>query len=265
MPSASVGAVRLATFNLLHGQSLAHGGVHESELRAAVAELDADIVGLQEVDRGQARSGLVDQAAVVASELGAADWRFVPAVDGTPGESWTTSTADDGAKSEGPAYGVALVSRLPVRSWAVRRFNAAPVSMPLMVAGSKGLTPVDDEPRVGVAAVIDAPSGVFTVVNAHLSFVPGWNAAQLRALTRWMEPMPGPRLILGDLNLPGVLPRVATGWTQLARVATYPSYKPRVQLDHVLADRIAPSRVRDARAVRLAVSDHCALVVDLDL
>jgi endonuclease/exonuclease/phosphatase family metal-dependent hydrolase len=58
---------------------------------------------------------------------------------------------------------------------------------------------------------------------------------------------------------------VATRWAQLARAATYPSYRPRVQFDHVLADGIAASAVRGSQAMRLPVSDHCALVVDLDL
>jgi hypothetical protein len=35
-----------------------------------------------------------------------------------------------------------------------------------------------------------------------------------------------------------------------------------VQFDHVLADR--PTPVRDVRALQLPVSDHCALVVDLE-
>ena len=101
-----------------------------------------------------------------------------------------------------------------------------------------------------------------TVLTAHLSFVPGWNVRQLRAVARWACSMPGPRLLLGDFNLPGAVPRLVTGWTQLARVPTYPSWRPRVQLDHVLAD--VPTPVSEMRALRLSVSDHCALVVDLD-
>jgi len=259
--------VRVATFNLLHGRSVTHGGVDAAELRAAAAELGADLVGLQEVDRHQERSGLVDQTEQVADVLGAAHWRFVPAVHGTPGPvvSWTKALDDDGATTTGPTYGVGLVSRHPVREWAVRRFGPAPVSMPLMVPGERGLTRIPDEPRVAVAAVVETPSGTMTVVTAHLSFVPGWNVAQLRALTRWAARMPGPRLLLGDFNLLGPVPRLVSRWTQLARVATYPSWKPRVQFDHVLADGIAESAVHDVRALRLPVSDHCALVVDLRL
>ncbi len=268
VPSASVGPVRVATFNLLSGRSVAHGGIDEADLREAARQLDADVVGLQEVDRAQERSRLVDQTAVVAAELGAASWRFVPALRGTPGRGpteWSRSFDDDGATVDGPTYGVGLVSRVPVTSWHVRRFGPAPVSMPLKVPGLKGLTTVPDEPRVAVAGVVAGPRRPFTVVTAHLSFVPGWNVAQLRDLSRWARTLPGPRLLVGDLNLPWAVPRLTTGWTQLARVPTYPSHRPRVQFDHVLADGLAESAVRDVQAMRLPVSDHCAVVVDVDV
>ncbi|MDQ1667220.1 MAG: hypothetical protein QOH75_3251 [Actinomycetota bacterium] len=257
--------MRVATFNLLHGRSVADGTISEAALHEAATELDADIIGLQEVDRHQERSHVVDQTAVVAGALGAGHWRFVPAVNGTPGTvvSWTKSDDDDGATTTGPTYGVGLVSRLPVLSWHVRRFGPAPVGMPLMVPGTRGLTKVPDEPRVAVAAVVDGPRGTFTVVTTHLSFVPGWNVAQLRALSRWAREFPGPRLMLGDFNLPGAVPRLTTRWAQLARVATYPSWRPRVQFDHVLGDGIDESAVRDVQALRLPISDHCALTVDL--
>jgi len=258
--------VRVATFNILHGRAVTSGQVVEADLRAAARELDADIVGLQEVDRFQPRSGGVDQTAVVADALGAAYFRFVPALHGTPGSAWTVPDPDaagDGAGAEGPAYGVGLVSRLPVHGWGVRRFAPAPVGLPLMVPGRKGLSHVDDEPRVAVAAQVETANGPLTVVTTHLSFVPGWNIAQLRALARWARTLPGPRLLLGDLNLPGALPGLSTRWAQAVRVPTYPSWRPRVQLDHLLVDGLPPTAVAGGRAVRTAVSDHCALVVDL--
>ena len=255
--------MRVATFNILHGRSVTTGLVDEDDLRAAARELDADVVGLQEVDRSQPRSEGVDQTAVVADALGAAYWRFVPALLGTPGGAWTAADGDDGNGNTGPAYGVGLVSRFPVRQWHLRRFGPAPVGMPLMVPGTKGLTHVDDEPRVAVAAQVETETGPLTVVTAHLSFVPGWNVAQLRVLARWARTLPGPRVLLGDFNLPGALPRLITRWSQPARVPTYPSWRPRVQLDHVLLDGIAEPAVRDVASLGLTVSDHCALVVDL--
>jgi endonuclease/exonuclease/phosphatase family metal-dependent hydrolase len=261
--------MRFATFNLLHGISLRDGLVEVERLRESARLLDADILGLQEVDRGQDRSGGVDQTQVIAEELGARYARFVPAVHGTPGtsKSWTPATSGVDDVVGGPTYGIGLVSRLPVRHWWARRFPPAPFRLPLLVPGQPRprLMAIPDEPRVGIAALVEGPHGPFTVVTAHLSFVPGYNVRQLRSLTRWVARMPQPVLVLGDLNLPGRVPPLVSGWTSLARAATYPAYRPRVQFDHVLALGLAADAVRDVEVLTLPVSDHCALAVDLDL
>jgi len=57
--------VRLATFNLLSGRGVPDGVVRTDDLRTSAQALDADVVGLQEVDRNQDRSGGTDQTAVV--------------------------------------------------------------------------------------------------------------------------------------------------------------------------------------------------------
>ena len=177
---------------------------------------------------------------------------------------WTRGVADDGSGEQppGPAYGIGLVSRLPVLSWRVRRSgrrrSGCRCSCP-----APGLTHVPDEPRVALAAVIEtagrADDGDHRppVVRAGLE-----RARSCATIARWARSLPAPRLLLGDLNLPGAVPRLVTGWTQLARVPTYPSWRPRVQFDHVLAD--TPMAVTAVQALRLPVSDHCALVVDLD-
>ena len=87
--------MRLATFNLLHGRSLSDGKVHAERVAAAVADLDADILGLQEVDRAQPRSGLLDLTAIAAEALDAPVHRFAAAVVGTPGETWQPWRSDD--------------------------------------------------------------------------------------------------------------------------------------------------------------------------
>lgn len=256
--------VRLGTANLLHGFDVTDGTTREETLRRGFRGLDVDVLGLQEVDRHQPRSDGLDQTAAVADEVGATWWRFAPALVGTPGGSWVPATEQHLDGFPGPSYGVGLLTRFPVRSWTSRTFRAARVGLPLAVPG-RGLVRVPDEPRVALAAVLDGPAGPVTVVTVHLSFVPGWNVAQLRALVRWLAPLPRPRLLLGDLNLPGRLPARVTGWTPLARVATYPAWRPRVQWDHVLADGLAPGAAHSATAHRLPVSDHRALLVDVEL
>jgi len=80
----------------------------------------------------------------------------------------------------------------------------------------------------------------------------------MRALVGRRRPM----LLTGDLNMDATTARRITGLRALATHLTFPSPDPREQLDHVLAD----GRVRAGRseAVRLAVSDHRALYVDLE-
>ena len=228
--------MRLATFNILHGRSLTDGRVDEGRLADAMAALDVDVLALQEVDRLQTRSGKLDLTAVAAEALGAAGHRFAAAVVGTPGEVFRPSLHDEDSVDE-PNYGVGLVSRYPVRSWKVTRLRAAPVRSPVFVPGpSGGLLLLRDEPRVVLAAVLDTPWGDVTVAATHLSFVPGWNAHQLRTVVRALRALPGPRLLLGDLNVPGRAAGLVSGWRMLGRLPTYPSFQPRVQLDHVLAD-----------------------------
>src|SRR3954447_14486414 len=85
--------MRFATFNLMHGRSLSDGRVDPDRLRQAVVDLDVDVLGMQEVDRDQPRSGGADLAALAAAALGErAAHRFAPAVIGTPGESFRAVT-----------------------------------------------------------------------------------------------------------------------------------------------------------------------------
>lgn len=254
--------VRLATFNVLHGRSLTDGEVDVGRLRDAVAAIDADVLGLQEVDRDQSRSHGLDLTAEAAKAMGG-DGRFAAAILGTPGEKWRPA-GDDDPDRPGPAYGIGLVSRLPVRRWLVTRLPAAPVRSPILIPGpTRRVMWLRDEPRVLLAAVLETPDGPVTVANTHLSFVPGWNGAQLRRAVRALRALPGPRVLLGDLNLPGPLPRWLTGWEPLAALATYPAPDPRVQLDHILGQGAGLGRPVAAGAPELPLSDHRALVVDL--
>src|SRR6476659_10235726 len=63
-------AIKLATFNICHGSDGKGTPVDLDRLVAGCRELDADVLALQEVDRGVRRSGRVDQAAVIADRLG---------------------------------------------------------------------------------------------------------------------------------------------------------------------------------------------------
>ena len=258
--------MRLASFNVLNGRSLADGAVSTARLAAACASLDADVLGLQEIDRAQARSGGDDQTAAVAEAMGAVAWRFAPALIGEPGGTWRPAVDADTPGAPGAAgYGVGLVSRLAVRSWHVVRLRAARVRAPVAVPGGPGrrggVVLLADEPRVALVAVVDAPFGPLAVATTHLSFVPGWNAAQARRVARAVAPLAPAAVLMGDLNLPPPFPRLATGWTELARIKTFPAAEPSLQIDHALGHGILPA-VTAVEARLLDLSDHRALVVE---
>ena len=227
----------------------------------AVASLGADVLALQEVDRDQPRSHQADLTAVAAEAMGASAHRFVATLAGEPGV-WTAATGD--LQPDTAAYGIALVSRFPVRAWLTTTLPALPGPVPVTFQRGSAPTLVHDEPRAALSAVVEAPGGVVEVVATHLTFVPGWNAYQLRRLVKGLAEHARPVVVMGDLNLAGGLPARLTGWRSLVAADTFPVGVPTRQLDHVLADGAVHPMGRGG-ARDMGVSDHRALWVDVGL
>jgi endonuclease/exonuclease/phosphatase family metal-dependent hydrolase len=261
--------VRLVTFNLWSGRSLSKKradrtqprtkGIDLELLRAAITELDPDVLALQEVDRRQSRSQHADLAQVAAEAMGAADYRFVPTLAGTPGALWSLSGPAHRASGE---YGIALLSRYPVAQWQELPLPALRPSFKVMLPVMRQHLTVGEEPRAAVIAHLTTPSGLLAVVNTHLTWVPGSSIRQLQEVTRALSRLSDPVLLVGDFNMWGALPRRITGYRPLAEHPTYPAARPNRQLDHILMRGRGPELVA-SQAVSLAVSDHRALVVDL--
>lgn len=241
---------RVLTLNLQHGVLGATGAVAGADgLTDALASVRADgpdVVALQELDRGQPRSGGIDQAQVVADALGLAHLRFAAALAGDV-HVQRRAPARAG-EHPGPAYGVAIASRYPVIAWFVRPLPG----------------PARDEPRVVLAAVLAAPHGQFAVACTHLSTLPGVALAQLRRVRTALAGLGAPALLAGDLNLRPRLVRSATrGWHR-ADALTFPTLAPDRQIDHLL---LTPGRgartLVGARSLPLPVSDHRGLTAEV--
>jgi endonuclease/exonuclease/phosphatase family metal-dependent hydrolase len=260
-----VTTLRFATWNLLHGMALPQGVIQPSDLRAGAKMLDADILAVQEADAFQPRSGNSDQVTEIADALDAPWYRMLPTMVGKAEEAWRPADGlHDSRASQTPCYGIGLISRFEVLRWSFRLFRPSRLGAPLLIPGV-GMRYVADEQRGALAAEIVGPEGTFTVISTHLSFVPSSSTRQLRSIAATTAEFAGPRVLLGDLNLHGTVPARVSRWTSLAQRPTYPSWKPRVQWDHMLSNSISKHQVESARSHRLPVSDHCALTVDVTL
>lgn len=314
--------IRVLTLNLQHAQPgagaaldpatapLAGADIRDAgaarEVLAALADqlraLAPDVIALQEVDLGQARSGRVDQVAELARHLGWAHHRFAAAYAGPvaglrrrPRRSALDSPADDalGALRESvglpPAgFGNALLSRLPVSSWHVRRLGRGPA-----LVTRRGGKPAWDPraykihtstARVMIAATVtadSAPGSGLAVGSTHLATRSDVATTQFADAWAALTSLPGTHLLAGDLNLRAdALTRLGTA-RALGAGATFPAAGPHHRIDHLLTDPwpvgadglpLAPGACPQpaplhaaAWGVRsLVVSDHAATWVDLE-
>jgi endonuclease/exonuclease/phosphatase family metal-dependent hydrolase len=257
--------VRVGTWNLLHGLDIRTGRVDLGAVADAVLELDVEVLAVQEVDRGLDRSGGTDQLAALADKLG---WfgEFAPTLLGEPVRSW--DAVGDRPDPGGPAYGIGLLSPHPLHD--VRRLElpGGAARRRRRVDRTGRFPPLRDrEPRTVLRARVSPPDGPELVVaSTHLSYVVARAVLQLRRTTPWLGAAGAPGVLLGDLNLPHRLlgPALAgTGWTP-GRTAegTFPSWRPGMQLDHVV---VRGGALRDTRAHPPGPSDHRAVTAELDI
>ncbi|UDY34674.1 endonuclease/exonuclease/phosphatase family protein [Dermatobacter hominis] len=239
--------MRVATFNVRHGQPPRSRRADHARLLDAVRTLDADVVALQELDRRTRRVGGVDQPLLIAEATGL-EVTFARAIDHDGGE-----------------YGVALATR-----------SAPEWSEVLPLPGS-------GEPRVALMALVDdadVPADAvgadreggrrrarpWAVACTHLATATDVAVGQLRMVLAAVDELAGdrPAVVLGDLNLgPDRVGPVlsATGWVAAPSGPTHPTTRPDRRIDWVLVRR---ATVRSAHVVDVRASDHLPLVAVLD-
>jgi len=277
--------MKIGSWNLLHGMAIPEGGTSAEKLLKAAELIDLDLLALQEVDFFQDRSNSVDQTALTAQGMGAQFYNFTPAIFGTPGEQWSAAELIKSNRSSDPsystelsaesknyltnqnsAYGISIISKIPINEICLLKLGRSPVGIPLLVPNEiKGkmrprMIYVSDEPRIAQAAILQ--NGI-TVINTHLSFVPGVNVRQLQVIKKWAKHLPGKKILIGDLNLIGKIPAKVLGWNQLVEAKTYPSWKPRIQFDHALSADFKTSEIERLEIPNLGVSDHLPIAFEI--
>lgn len=240
--------MRLVTYNV-HRCVGVDGRLDVARVGAVLAALEPDIVCLQELDVGRARTGGVDQAQAIADILRMKS-RFHPAMT-----------------VEEEQYGDALLTALP---HTLMRTGALPT-----IRGVPGL-----EPRGALWVSIDTPDGPLQVITTHLGLVPREQRAQAAALIGplWLGEARkrGPTVITGDLNAAwgSATYRAFNGRLcdvqrrrGLRAIATFPSSFPVLRIDHAF---VSEGLVVDGVSTELGplarkASDHLPLIIDLRL
>ncbi|MDQ3710129.1 MAG: endonuclease/exonuclease/phosphatase family protein [Actinomycetota bacterium] len=243
----------------MHGIDVASGVTDLAPALAAIVALGADVVAVQEVDRSLERSGGVNQVQAIAEHLGW-EWVFGPALLGSPDASWRAPRRNE---TEGPAYGVGIVSRFPVRHSEQRRLPGGGAGRRTLQA-SPQRPGWDFEPRTALAADLDVEGLALRVTTTHLSYLPWRGLAQLQVAAGLARAAGGPSVLLGDLNLPRWSVRASLpNWQHATHGPTYPSWDPRAALDQMLVH--GGVRLLEAAAGSRGPSDHLPLVATIAL
>ncbi|MEU7402623.1 endonuclease/exonuclease/phosphatase family protein [Streptomyces sp. NPDC044948] len=262
-PPASAGQgrpvpLRIATYNVHAGTGT--DGVFDLERQAAALRaLDADVIGLQEVDvHWGARSQGLDVAGELARRLGMR-------VSFAPIYSLDPVTAG-GPRRE---YGVAVLSRFPIRS-------ATNHEITRLSTQDENPAPA---PAPGFGEVTLKVRGVpVQVFVTHLDYRadPAVRGAQVadtrRIMARERARLPGARqFLLGDFNAEPSAPELAPLWRELRDAGagagspgTYPAEAPVKRIDYVAVGKGV--RVRGASVpVEAVASDHRPVVADVSM
>lgn len=241
-------SLRVLVYNIHAGKD-AKGVDNLDRVAAIVRDTKADIVLLQEVDRGTTRSGGVDQIARLA-ELTSLTYAFGKTLDYQGGE-----------------YGIAVLARWNIVGDTLIRLPVDPAQQ--RAGGSY-------EPRGALRATIAAPRGAITVVNSHLDasrtdFYRRQESVKLAAIGNRAVVPGGLALIGGDLNAEPETPVIgvlrSAGWQDLWKQCgkgdplTFPADKPVKRIDYLFAREGVPCR----RATVLAsdASDHRAVLFEI--
>ncbi|HWR77921.1 MAG TPA: endonuclease/exonuclease/phosphatase family protein, partial [Thiobacillus sp.] len=239
--------LRVMTYNV-HSCVGMDGKLDAERIARVIARARPDVVALQELDVGRARSQGMDQAHLIARYL-EMEFHFHPAMH-----------------LEEERYGDAILTHLPQR---------------LVKAGPlPGLADKPHlEPRGALWVAIDLNGREVQIINTHLGLYPRERVAQVEALlgSDWLahEQCREPVILCGDFNalpsspvcsrLGGQLKDAQTEAKHHRPQATFSSRLPTMRIDHILISpglEVASIEVPNSELARVA-SDHLPLVAEI--
>lgn len=225
------------------------GRVSSRRITEVIRQVEPDVVALQELDSGLVRTGLVDQAHLIADAL-KMDCQFFPCL-----------------RIEKGQYGNAVFSRLPMRLVQASELPTLPQRP-------------NFEKRGALWVEIELPSSKIQFLNTHLGLNQTERLAQVKDLLsdKWLGHLDcrPPVILAGDFNisplsrayrrLRGVLWDAGRHLHPLNPRRTWPSRFPLLRLDYIFVTSdfiVKKTRVLHTPLTRIA-SDHLPLNVELE-
>ena len=241
-------ALRVLVFNIHAGKD-AGGHDKVADLASLIRKSNADVVLLQEVDRGTNRSGKVDQVQALMDRT-----RY-------------TAVFGQSLEYDGGQYGIAALSR--------RAFTFAQTA-PLPVTPAQTRAGGSHEPRVALLTVAITALGSLQAVTTHLdaSADQGYRLQEVLRLIDVIRPRLSsltPVVAGGDFNAEPaseVIQKMRDAgfhdaWAECGQGDgfTYPSDHPVKRIDYVFFT--TPVRCTSAQVLDTQISDHRPLLVTL--
>ena len=159
------GWIKVASYNikvLMYGTQL-------NEIAAELKQIDADIVGLQEVDWNTTRSGAGNQAEMLAKAAGYPYWAFTKLMD-----------------HQGGQYGMGILSRYPIK-------ESTDTTYQVIAEG--------DHPRKFGRHVLDVNGKELVFYNTHMTLgTEAVNGVEVKQVTTKMSYDPY-AVLVGDFNM----------------------------------------------------------------
>lgn len=231
--------VRVASYNIRHGAGT-DNRLDLDRTAALLQNIQADVIGLQEVDCQCQRSEGVDQVTFLGEQLGM--------------ESAFGSFMD----YQGGRYGMGMLSRYPIlRTEEIR-------------------LPKGNEPRVALACEIQLPNqSKITAVNVHFDWVADdrLRFAQAQKLAEYLSELKTPYLLMGDFNdvrKSRTLELLSQNCLNLEKPEddrlTFSSTEPAREIDFILASPAARWKQESCRVLDAPkTSDHRPVLAVVEL
>lgn len=229
------------TYNIHVGVGM-DGKLNLEPIAGVINAAQPDLVGLQEVDRGVKRTEGKDEIAELAA-MTQMEYAFAPNLD-----------------FQGGKYGVAILSRFPIKSTDHRMFENK------REAERRGMLRVEVE--------VDGQKLNFVTTHLDYQFEDG-RLFETQQMLRFLEDVKGPLIVVGDFNdVPSgsayqlMRTKFDDAWVASGVAAngfTYPADKAVKRIDHIFYRAVDGARVKKASLIGALASDHFPVMAEIEI